>query len=457
MNTTTMPVQAPTTSVSSDHFFSPNIWKVILIYACLASIPMLFNVYLTSLSVFLSFGILCLAGYFTWRYPHTAIIAVLFFYSAIFYGTDNYGLFRLNAVGATAIILLGWVRQYLTARLLPFPWPILGVHILLILGSLWSIVAPLYGSEYIPVLAMSMFGMQLITKRQQIRDCIVAFWLASFLVAISGLLKGLQTTAMDDFIRYSLEGKNQNFYSFFAGFAIILSFGIVATWSHRIPKIYSILLIACNLPVLISLSMQASRSFFLVAIIPILLALFILLKDTTLRWIAIANIVVLIWMILFTTIGARVVTRYYDQDASSMGLRLTIVESTRQVLEQATPTQLYLGQGYGSGFTLIGAVQNKVALAAHNSYMALLVEAGILGFACYMGFLLWLLYLCTKLYVRAYVFPLITLIYTMEYSLTLEPHRMLHYWSMVTILYSAALIVGVKKKRHHHAHFLRGE
>ena len=425
-----------TINKNNKSFISSQTRNMLILYSVLTITALRFNIYLSVLSLIIAAFILLIALFYAWRSPHTAIISALFFYCAVSAATEKAGLFRFNESATIFLIIVAWYSAFTKRKLLPFPKLIGAFYFFAFTGSVWVTTALYFEPSYYLAIILSLLGMQLISSKLEVRECAIGAWIASFIVALSGLYFGLQSTVIGEITRLRVGEHDQNYFSLFGGLAFILSIAIIVNWHKRLSKTSIVVLLLSNIPVIISLSFQGSRSFVIASLLPLLVCAFAARRNKAIMITSIICLLFLVGAILFTSIGELWMSRFLDPNLESGGARVEIWTAAQNVIQRSGILPFILGSGYGTAFERVGKTLGTGVTSTHNSYISILIESGLVGLICYITFFIILLRRCFKYGISNTIVSLAIILYMLVQSISLEPHRFPLFWLLIAISYA---------------------
>lgn len=286
------------------------------------------------------------------------------------------------AAGIGAIVMTNRVRPLKTIHL----WA--GLFTLWVsmtyFWSVWPEKTEEFAFSMLQLLLFNLLMWQFVRTREDIQEALQSLVLGGY-VLIFFTLQAWLSGEQHSYNRYTAEGVNENELAAMLGLGVPIALYLLMGSRHWLLRIINILYIPAAFT---AITLAASRTGFIVASAGFLYAI-VVLRRTPLFWRTIsiafllAAVIAALPLIPQTSID-RLAT--IEQEASSGTLTgRTTIWKYGMLAWQEHPV---LGNGLGSFRKVVNPF--SISESAHNSFISLLVETGIIGLLIFISFLLFL-------------------------------------------------------------------
>ncbi len=305
--------------------------------------------------------------------------------------------------------------------------------VLLLLVSLFSnlvnyVTEPLeYEFQKAAVVALLMLKLTHTTRELTILKS--AFILVTVCLAVYGLLfaKELQVVALDSNMK-RMFWHDPNYLGSLMGIGMIIAFYYLLYHRETLP--IKVILIFTIVAGFINLAYFASRGAFISTVIPMLFLLFRKTHSFGQIIAAIVIIAAIIPLLGYFEIFDPLIVRFVEEETITTGsYRTTVwVGSFKMFINSGIGT-LLMGGGSGFANILCGKALNLNLMSAHNNYLDILYNYGIIGLLLFLGLL--------GSWIKKYQHNPLSLALVMSFMiacLTLAPLMFLPFWFLLVLI-----------------------
>jgi O-antigen ligase len=322
--------------------------------------------------------------------PVVAFSAILLLHvvpSTVFFATNsefqNYYQLNDNMIAILCIVLLIFnlhKRKWKVHRNSASLWSML-FGVLLILSRVYTGSAEHYGNSFMAMAIMYISLSWFIEDMEDVRFVWLSFMFAGAVFVVT-MLREYSTQGSIYAIGAAI---NRNYLALFDVIVFFMAFSALFIQKLFPSKPYKIFAIALSVGAAFLTTTFASRSAFLilVAYAAIVLALEFRQSIKSVLLIAVVTAVV-VWWVLESNSASFLYDRFFMERTLTGANGRT--ELWTGYIREFLSCNIFL-KLFGHGYKVFTASFNSFDLYAHNSYLGILIDFGLVGFALYVGFL----------------------------------------------------------------------
>ncbi|MCK5136216.1 MAG: O-antigen ligase family protein [Bacteroidales bacterium] len=305
-----------------------------------------------------------------------------------------------------------------------------GIFLLLVVVVFSNIINSAFKLEFIQLLLISVLLVKLMSHWKEIRLMEVGFIIVSFCLSIYGLI------FFKDFIIHSAanQGVDRMYWSDPNYLGCVIAIGIVISFyyffeSHDEKLIFRLFYLLTFILGMVTLGMLASRSAFLVAILPIVYIVF--RKANSLTNILIIALLIIGIGIAFSKVSyfEPLIDRFREESIYTGSDRTYIWRESFKTFIASNFKTLLIGGGSHYSSELVGQAVGNVHGSPHNNFLEIFYDYGIIGLMTYIGlFVNWFLRNRSNTLGIALIFILLLT------SITLSPLMYLPFWLLIVLI-----------------------
>lgn len=304
-------------------------------------------------------------------------------------------------LGVAAFIALA-LKRGATNRAIMLYWPVLVPPLLAVVSIAWSVNPELSFRRAGSLILTTLFALWLVERFSPRVLMQLFFWMSLLVIATStaaiyGLPKlGIHQLSDLDGANHagSWRGLFNHKNDFGRVIALTASILLIAVFFNARWRWIALPLFAfCTLLILRSNSSQALMLYITVGVTLLVIVLLMKLPPTGRGMLLIFTVPLLLTFQMSSGLIFDYILQFLGRDATLSG-RTDIWSGVLLAMKEHLP----LGGGYGAGWEIVGvrlfALTGIEVGHAHNGYLDLVTDLGVVGLLVTMGFMIWLAYLC---------------------------------------------------------------
>lgn len=384
------------------------------------------------------------AIYATVRAPHMAIISCILLYVVPQYsGEDASALFHLNPLACVGLVLIAVIYHFGSTKkpfFLSGFWELISFWVVLAIGSLLN-PPPLIDigwNNVVLLLVLSVLGVETIRSRDHVLEVALAIVIAGTIVGVACLVRGLHEANIE-IERFRIGDFDQNYMSYVGGMAVAGVLGILAEKRFQISRVIKMLLLCAATVVVCGVSFMGSRSFVVASAVCLGVYFLSVVKSPAKLLGGIAFLVGIIVLAFQFHFGDQWVLRFFDKSAVTGSGRSDIWMTSCEVFLSQSLWKNILGAGYMNSVELLGSVMNVGLRSAHNMYIAILLDAGVLGLIVFITFTVRVVLRGIHKVGQAPMLSMILLAYCVVQGMFLELQHMPAFWCLICVIVAGVM------------------
>ena len=421
-------------------------YRMVILFSALAMLSFLsvWKTYQSGISFMLGGAALGFALYVVYIFPHMGVIFCMFLFEVPAHASEVSGpLFHINGMGCALLFIVCFFFHFWEkgkSLYIGFwePGVLCG---LLFIVSIVYIEKTIVDEAAVVCAALAIIGIGTIRSKDQIRDVVVVMWLAGTIIAVIGLIHGVSETGVGSSEKFTFEQKDPNYWGLVVGFAAICGIGAIVERRINFPWWLIMLMLCSIIPITMALGLQASRSALVGVTAATVASAVVSIKGSNFRRQIpiVITLVVMAWIVFLTPFGEVWVSRFSDNTLGTGSDRTILWSASLEAYTKMPLLCQIFGRGYGGSLFAIGEAANLPLASAHNMFLALLIDSGLLGVLIMFIFIARILHRIFACDCLAPRLSFVFLVYWLTQSLFLETQRQVSFWCGICIVVAGVL------------------